>query len=212
MATFPGQFRTNFLSRDGRYVFFTTASALVPDDANGRPDVYEYAIETGQVALLSTGTGPEGAWLASASADGSNVFILTRQQVLAGDIDTLDDLYDVRVDGGFVQPHPEIGGCVGDECQGTPTAAPSFNTANEFHGEGNLAPSEAKHKPNKHSTKLKRRHKLKEALARCRRRYRDDRGRRDACERRVRRKHGARATPRRAQTHRANSKPRTGRQ
>lgn len=179
IAEFNGQFRPRFLSSDGDRVFFTTASRLVPRDANGRPDVYEYDVQTRQLSLLSTGTGEDGAWLAGAGADGNNVFILTGQQLLASDIDSLVDLYDVRVDGGFVQPKPSTGGCAGDECQGTPSAAPTFNTASGFNGLGNVVspPHKAavKRKPSTRSQKLARalrvcRHKPRSKRVACRRR------------------------------------------
>ncbi len=70
-------------------------------------------------------------------ADGRNAFLVTRQKLTGWDPDKLVDVYDVRVDGGLPEP-PVVGvPCVGDACQGTPSAAPSFNAASGFSGLGN---------------------------------------------------------------------------
>lgn len=188
IATFNGQFKTRFVTTNGRRVFFTTATRLVTNDANGKPDVYEYDVDTGKVALLSTGTGESGAWLAAAGIEGNDVFILTGQQLLASDTDTLVDLYDVRVNGGFPQPPVDTGGCVGDECQGTPTAPPGFNTASGFSGLGNLVATPrhvtVRRKP------LTRAQKLARARKACRRKHA---GRRRRCEALARRRYGVKS-------------------
>jgi hypothetical protein len=54
------------------------------------------------------------------------------------------DFYDARVDGGF--PAPVVAaGCVGDACQGAPSATPAFASPSSvaFSGGGNLAPPPA---------------------------------------------------------------------
>jgi len=66
------------LSADGRFVAFTSgASNLVPDDANGFPDVFLKDLQTGVVALVSTGfdgsAGLDNAYASSMSADGSRI-------------------------------------------------------------------------------------------------------------------------------------------
>jgi hypothetical protein len=174
-----------FLSNDGRYVFFSTADALVPGDVNGVEDTYEYDSQTGEVSLLSSGTDGNGSYFSDASSDGSNVLIVGRTSYLRQDPDGLIDAYDVRVNGGFVQPPPSTGGCVGDECQGLPSAAPSFNTASGFTGLGNVVHSSS----GKAKTKtLTRAQKLRRALRACKRRHGRARRR---CEARARRRYGA---------------------
>ncbi|HEX4837730.1 MAG TPA: hypothetical protein VFV03_04310, partial [Solirubrobacteraceae bacterium] len=133
-------FPSRYLSSDGRFVFFTTAQALVPQDTNGLPDVYEYDADARQVKLLSSGTGESGSWFEDASADGSNVFFLTQQRLTGWDTDTLTDLYDVRAGGGFAEPPAPRVPCDGDACHGVPSAVPSFNTASGFTGLGNQPP------------------------------------------------------------------------
>ncbi len=168
-VAFPNKltYQTRFLSSDGQHVFFSTIDPLVARDTNGVSDVYEYDVSTKRVSLLSTGTGGSGAWLAAADAEGKNVFIATRQSLLQEDTDTLVDLYDVRVGGGFPQPHTQ-GSCVGDECQGTPSAAPTFNTASGFSGLGNVVPVKSPTgSPSAHKS-LTRAQRLERALKICR--------------------------------------------
>jgi hypothetical protein len=184
--------RPRFITADGRHVFFSTKEALVPSDTNGVEDVYEYDVQSGAVSLLSSGTGESPAWLGAVSASGNDVFILTRQSLVRGDTDTLRDLYDVRVDGGFPEPPPQTGPCVGDECQGTPSAAPSFNTASGFSGLGNTvakASGESKPKRTTPASKLTRAQRLKQALKACKRK---PKGARKRCEAQARKKYRAR--------------------
>lgn len=160
--------RPRFVSSDGERVFFATASPLVPRDTNGLTDVYEYDPASGEVSLLSPGTGGSGAWFAASDESGSNVFIVTRGQLVGSDTDSLVDLYDVRVGGGFAQPAPQTGGCVGDECQGTPGAPPSFNVASGFTGLGNVAGKKGKMAGHSKPRALTRAQKLARALKACR--------------------------------------------
>jgi hypothetical protein len=58
------QYQSRYLSNEGR-LFFDAADALVPDDVNGKEDVYEYEPE---------GLGPAGATCGPGSDSGSEVF------------------------------------------------------------------------------------------------------------------------------------------
>lgn len=122
-VSLPGA-RPRFLSSDGRRVFFSTSEALVPQDTNGVPDVYEYDTTTRRLALISTGQGSDGAWFADASESGSDVFFVTRQQLVRQDRDSLVDLYDARVGGGFPDGPAPRSQCIEDACQGPLLAAP----------------------------------------------------------------------------------------
>jgi hypothetical protein len=118
-------FRPRFLSDDGD-VFFSTGDALVVQDTNGVFDAYEYDRATGEVSLLSTGEGKDPATFADASATGDDVFIVTRQRLVASDRDDLVDLYDVR-DGSALPPvveQPTQPECEGDGCQPSPSSRP----------------------------------------------------------------------------------------
>ena len=116
--------RPRFLSDDGQ-VFFSTAEALVPQDANGVMDTYEYDGATGELSLLTTGKGRDPAMFADAGPSGDDVFVLTRQSLTSSDRDELVDLYDVRV--GAAPPEPEThvpAPCQGEACQPPPSASP----------------------------------------------------------------------------------------
>lgn len=111
-------FRPRFLSNDGR-VFFTSREALAPEDTNGVADVYEYDGAAGKLSLVTSGKGSEPMEFADASADGKNVFFVTRAQLVPSDNDEYADLYVARVDGGFDEPEASlVGPCSGEACQG----------------------------------------------------------------------------------------------
>lgn len=127
------------LSADGRRVFFDSADALVPEDTNGRTDVYEWA--DGKVALVSDGRSESDARFQDASADGNDVFFATRARLVSTDADDHYELYDARIGGGIPQPPVETPPlpCKGDGCQGapaTPLVAPVAATV-VFTGPGN---------------------------------------------------------------------------
>jgi hypothetical protein len=174
------------LSDDGRYVFFDTLDALVPQDINKQRDVYEYDTVTGQVHLISGGTCDCGSFFVDASPDGGNVFFTTHQELVQADIDTNSDLYDARIDGGIAkQNEAPPAPCVGDDCQPPASTAPAFSlpASSAFFGIGNppaaqtetATPKQAKpkvHKPrskSRHKRKHKSRHKSKHRAMRAKR-------------------------------------------
>ncbi len=120
--------RPRFLSDDGR-VFFSTKSALVPEDVNGVFDAYEYDGPSGELHLLSSGRGSAPAMFADASPSGDDVFFVTRQPLVGADTDGgALDFYDARVGGGFTEPDPSPAACSEEACQ-TAGAAPPGATA-----------------------------------------------------------------------------------
>jgi hypothetical protein len=154
------QLRPRFLSDDGSKVFFSTTTALVPEDTNEVMDAYVYDTRTGEQKLLTSGKGEEGEWFVNASASGNDAFFITNQALIARDPDHLADLYDSRVGGGFVEPPPPPTVCVGDGCRGalsSPSGAASPSTAS-FSGPGNPHPKKAKkpHKKKRHHRAHKR--------------------------------------------------------
>ena len=134
------------ITEDGSRVFFESAQPLVPQASNGWLDVYEWERDgtgscqqtQGCIFLLSSGSDPENSYLLDASANGNDVFIITRAQLVAQDRNDLDDVYDVRVDGVRPTVPPE---CAGTGCQGVPPAPPIFATPASvtFEGIGNFA-------------------------------------------------------------------------
>lgn len=125
-----GAFIRPYLSRnfssDSSHVFFETPQALVPGDANGKTDVYQYDLQNKQAELVSTGTGDSDAHFGDASADGSSVYFVTQQQVIPDlDDDRFSDLYVARAGASKHQSPPRQLPCVGDQCQGPLVPSPN---------------------------------------------------------------------------------------
>jgi len=138
------------LTDDGRWVFFSTREALSPGDVNGRVDAYEYDSLTGEPHLLSTGKDASDSYFLDASADGRNVFILTRQKLNGWDQDGNYDVYDVRVNGGLPEPvAPTM--CTGDGCQGAQGSVPPGTVpgSRDLHSAGNVHHAKPRHKVRK---------------------------------------------------------------
>jgi hypothetical protein len=111
------------LSDDGRYVFFDSRDPLVPQDSNGKIDVYAYDSKRNDIALISTGQCNCDTYFQGASPDGEDVFIVTKEQLVLIDSDTLFDIYDARIGGGIAsQNRPPAQECEGDACQSAPIA------------------------------------------------------------------------------------------
>jgi hypothetical protein len=125
------------MTDDGRSVVFTTDETLAPNDTNGTVDVYLW--HDGRVSLISSGkpsedhnftlgtTDPFGSGAVTVegfiSPSGRDVFFTTTAQLISSDVDTVMDIYDARIDGGFDQStRPK---CSGDGCQSPPSAPPS---------------------------------------------------------------------------------------
>jgi hypothetical protein len=143
------------ITDDGRYVFFSTRDALVPEDVNNKIDAYEYDTQARMVHLLSSGRDASDSYFMEASASGADVFIDTRQKLTGWDIDDNYDLYDVRVNGGLPEPEaaPE---CAGEGCRGQAPVAPATQPlASSAPGAGNLVGTPPKPKPT-HRLRCKR--------------------------------------------------------
>lgn len=157
------------LSADGGRAFFESDDPLVAADTNGAAgcpqlpqlpsrscqDVYEWEApgfgscqvggpgyatsDAGCLYLLSSGKETDPAYLADASADGEDVFIFSRSQLVGQDTDELNDVYDARVDGGLASQAtaPEVP-CEGEACKPpvTQPAPPESPASANFHGSG----------------------------------------------------------------------------
>lgn len=160
------------ITDDGRFVFFNTAEALVPEDVNGVEDAYVYDWRTGKVNLVSPGTGPYPATFVDASADGSDIFFGTRQQLVRIDSDDNIDIYDARVGGGLANQNPPLSApCVGEACRQEPLAPPpAIEPASEtFHSRGNVRePAAKKKKAAKRRAAKKKRAAKRKAVKRSR--------------------------------------------
>jgi hypothetical protein len=147
-GTAPGStraYKPRALSADGRRVFFDSADAIGLRDTNSRSDVYQWEAQGsggcvragGCVDLLSTGQAVEGSSFADASADGSDVFLLTGGSLVEADPGAVD-LYDARVGGGFPVPASPIA-CKGDACQPLPSEPVDPTLTTLLTGPGNPA-------------------------------------------------------------------------
>ncbi len=152
-------------------VFFDSSDALVPQDTNGKQDVYEWEedgrgncrIVGGCVALISSGTSSGESSFVDASADGSDVFFLADAELVPQDTDQLLDLYDAREGGGFPGPPTPAPACEGETCKLPLLQAPALGVpvSAAYVGLGNLPPSGSKPavkpKPKRKKGKPKRR-------------------------------------------------------
>jgi Tol biopolymer transport system component len=92
-----------FLSADGRYAAFTSrASNLVPDDRNGKADVFVHDLwteRTIRVSLTANGTEANGdSFVSGISADGRTIaFTSLADDVVAGDTNGYRDVFVVRL-------------------------------------------------------------------------------------------------------------------
>jgi hypothetical protein len=141
-------------SYDGEYIIFTTATRLQANALNGVSDLYEWhcpgnvdCAENGTVSLISDGLDPTGvknkedSTTTAMSATGSDIFFSTLTRLVGQDTDSLRDVYDARVGGGFPAPS-EPPACSPEACQGKPENPPSFKlsaSASTPPG-GNLTP------------------------------------------------------------------------
>ena len=124
---------------------------LVPEDTNGRQNVYEWeregtgrrtaaaAVNGGCIYLLSGGTSEADSWFIGASESGNDVFVASRAHLAPQDGNDAFNLFDARVGG--VQPVTEPL-YTGTGCQGPPEPAPTFATPASvtFAGVGNFPP------------------------------------------------------------------------
>lgn len=145
------------LSGDGTRVFFESFEALVPRDANGRQDVYQWEqigshqeceqsggelfVEdaAGCLSLISPGTSSIDAQFVDASADGRDVFFKTSESLLPQD-PGLVDIYDAREGGGLPVPPPPRPDCQPESnCQSPPPNPPAAVSPRSavFTGPGN---------------------------------------------------------------------------
>jgi hypothetical protein len=141
-----------FMTDDGR-AFFATTDSLVPADANGIIDIYEFV--NGRPQLISTGTGDNGGnefqpiGLVGVSADGVDAFISTYETMVGQDENGAQlKFYDARANGGFPFDKPQAPCEAADECHGADSSAPAplqLGTTAGLGGGGNLkAPAKKK--------------------------------------------------------------------
>ncbi len=114
-------------------------------------DVYEwrgYGVNgcthlQGCIALITSGGGGFMNVLIGSADEGRDVFFATKESLLPSDDDSVEDIYDARIDGGFAEPARPVE-CAGDACS-SPFAPPGEVTpsSSTFQGPGNAAPAVA---------------------------------------------------------------------
>jgi hypothetical protein len=153
-------YRPRNLSEDGKRLFFQSLDALVPQDSNGKLDVYEWEAQgegsctqaAGCVLPISDVAGDYESLFMDASPSGEDVFIGTADQLVPSDTDTRVDVYDVKVGGGFPTPPAPPMCNNGDSCKSPVSPQPSVFGAPAsatFSGPGNPAPYVAPPPPKK---------------------------------------------------------------
>lgn len=122
-------------------VFFTSSTALVPDDENGLPDAYSYRSDRG-AQLISTGRSDADSNLLDVTPDGTSVFFQTREPLVGWDVDVKYDVYAAKIGGGLPEPGTPPEPCAGDDCQGPPGTLPGpiAPGSSGFSGEGDAKP------------------------------------------------------------------------
>jgi NHL repeat/WD40-like Beta Propeller Repeat len=212
-------YQSRYLSDSGR-LFFNSADALVPQDVNGKEDVYEYeppgvgdctgssatysTISQGCVGLISSGTSTEEAVFLDASTSGDDVFFLTNAKLSTQDDDTAYDVYDAHVcsPASPCVTHPATvpPPCdTAESCKPGPTPQPQVfgpSGSATFSGPGDLAPAptasvKTKAKP------LTRAQKLTRALRACERKPKK---KRPTCRAQARKKYGFKTKAKRSET------------
>jgi hypothetical protein len=128
------------LSEDGQRVVFEAEGRLVPEDGNGQRDVYLW--EEGVLHLVSSGQSGAPSRLIGASADLDDVFFVTDDPLVGGDLDDHFDVYDARVGGGIPSQHPQPSSpCEGEDCQGAMSGGPLLTgVGSAFGTHGDLRP------------------------------------------------------------------------
>lgn len=148
-------YKVRALNDSGTRVFYTAAAT----HANSYRRVFEYETDgegscasVGGCQYMLSGVGSvEPDEFLGASASGNDVFLATSARLTPADADSLPDVYDARVDGGFAAPTKE-GGCE-ESCRqpGIPPGTPMITSG--FPGAtGNLAPP-----PQTKATRVKKR-------------------------------------------------------
>jgi hypothetical protein len=136
------------LSEDGGRLFFQSLDPLVPHDSDGKLNVYEWEAEgegscrrtKGCIYSISDVAGDYSSHFMDADTTGENVFIDTSDRLVPSDTDTNEDVYDVRVGGGFPVPTPLPVCDNGDSCKSPVSPQPpSFGSGptETFSGSGN---------------------------------------------------------------------------
>ncbi|HEY3828888.1 MAG TPA: hypothetical protein VGL57_06800 [Solirubrobacteraceae bacterium] len=112
------------ITEDGSRIVFASAEPLSPQATSGLQHIYEWKEGAGEgsVLLLSSGPATQSVTHYVISPSGADVFFITSQDLVPGDTDGQNDLYDARLGSGFPTASAPEAPCAGDACQGPLTS------------------------------------------------------------------------------------------
>jgi hypothetical protein len=119
------------MSEDGSRIFFDSPDPLLPEAAAAdTAPLYEptnvYEWENGSLSLISNGSSVASA-LDGTTPSGNDVFFATDAQLVPGEFEGSEDIYDARVDGGFPVPNAPQAACEGQDCRAAVGAGVFFS-------------------------------------------------------------------------------------
>ena len=120
------------VTNDGAEIVFTTSEALTADDGNGASDAYIW--KDGRTSLISTGSVGGGASAADIDGSGRNVYFSSSQQLTQEDTDSVADVYDAHINGGF--SFARVESCVGEACQPPQSGVHPVPSSGSDHSSG----------------------------------------------------------------------------
>lgn len=207
LAVVPiAQYRPRNLLEDGT-LFFESSDALVANANDGQQNVYEY--EDGRVYALSDVAGGHESFFMDASADGSDVFFATADDLVPQDSEDNIVVYDARVDGGFQAQSTSKLCTSGVMCKLPQVPEPEqYGPAGSatYSGAGNVTPATT---PPGKARPVTRAQKLAKALKACRRKK--EKRERTSCARYARRRYGPVRAKKGAMAGRTTGERRAGR-
>jgi hypothetical protein len=183
------------LTSDGAGVVFESADRLVPRDADGKLDVYQWNAPgssdceraSGCIHLISSGQSAMDDYLYAMTADGKDIFFLTGDRLVSEDTGGTPSLYDARAPHlpgetvGAPPVSPAAPGCSGETCQ--PPAVPplpgAMPASSTFRGPHDLSSTSrpCRERGKRRHVRGKRRHVGGRAKRRCgRHRHRRHKG------------------------------------
>jgi hypothetical protein len=205
-------YRPRDLLADGE-LFFDSSDALVAHSVGGVGNVYEF--EDGRVYAISDPVGGHESFFLDATESGTDVFFATAEQLLPQERSTNVVVYDARAGGGFPVPSVTAPCTTGESCLPPASPEPGIygpGATATFSGPGDLTPSPPPAAGVKAAAKpLTRVQQLAKALKQCKKER--SRKSRTGCEKRARKRYGAKASRASAEksARRASSDRRAGR-
>jgi hypothetical protein len=155
----PIEAEARALTFDGSTFVFKTDEALLPADANGGPDVYEW--RNGSIQLITDGEGEYGGNvsvplnLEGITRDGTDILFRVSAQLTGFERDQVGQLFASRIGGGFPPPQPPAT-CREDACQGPLDPAPAIVSPGSATAQGNGQASTPRKQVKKKNNKQKK--------------------------------------------------------